>query len=116
MVSTWVGIISVVVATITLIWSVWKSSKKDSEGRIELQSKLEGRLQTVTDISLDTQKEVKLLREETKEQQISTAAMARDIKTLYHNDARLEKQLDTFVNMVDAINRLADAVAKEKGA
>lgn len=116
MVSTWVGIGSVVLAMLTLIWSVWRSSKKDNEGRIQMQSKLEEKLQTVTDISLGTQNEVKLLRKETNEQQVSTAAMARDIKTLYHNDARIEKQMEVFVDMVGAVNRLADAVAKEKGA
>ena len=114
MVSTWVGIGGVVLAMITLIWSVWSSSKKDNESRVQLQSKLEEKIQNLTDISLGTQNEVKLLRKETNEQQISTAEMARDIKTLYHNDARIEKQMEVVVDMVGAVNRLADAVAKRR--
>lgn len=110
--SGWVGIASVVLAFGSLVFSIWMSSKKETTNQGKTQSKLE----QIDNNVEETKQEVKLLREENKKTAISTAAIERDIKTLYHNDARLEKQVEVFTGMVEAVNRLADAVAKEKGA
>ena len=75
------------------------------------QGNLVSQLQGISDTVQETRDDVKALREETQENRVAVATMGRDIKTLYNNQERMERQVDTAMNLAQAVNRLADAVA-----
>lgn len=103
----WISLGGVLVAAAALIVTMLYNRSKEQQNQGNLVSQLQG----ISDTVQETRDDVKALREETQENRVAVATMGRDIKTLYNNQERMERQVDTAMNLAQAVNRLADAVA-----
>lgn len=103
----WISLGGVLVAAAALIVTMLYNRSKEQKNQGNLVSQLQG----ISDTVQETRDDVKALREETQENRVAVATMGRDIKTLYNNQERMERQVDTAMNLAQAVNRLADAVA-----
>ena len=103
----WISLGGVLVAAAALIVTMLYNRSKEQKNQGNLVSQLQG----ISDTVQETRDDVKALREETQENRVAVATMGRDIKTLYNNKERMERQVDTAMNLAQAVNRLADAVA-----
>lgn len=103
----WISLGGVLVAAAALIVTMLYNRSKEQKNQGNLVSQLKG----ISDTVQETRDDVKALREETQENRVAVATMGRDIKTLYNNQERMERQVDTAMNLAQAVNRLADAVA-----
>ena len=103
----WISLGGVLVAAAALIVTMLYNWSKEQKNQGNLVSQLQG----ISDTVQETRDDVKALREETQENRVAVATMGRDIKTLYNNQERMERQVDTAMNLAQAVNRLADAVA-----
>ena len=103
----WISLGGVLVAAAALIVTMLYNRSKEHKNQGNLVSQLQG----ISDTVQETRDDVKALREETQENRVAVATMGRDIKTLYNNQERMERQVDTAMNLAQAVNRLADAVA-----
>lgn len=103
----WISLGGVLVAAAALIVTMLYNRSKEQKNLGNLVSQLQG----ISDTVQETRDDVKALREETQENRVAVATMGRDIKTLYNNQERMERQVDTAMNLAQAVNRLADAVA-----
>lgn len=105
----WIAAASAFASVAGLIWTVNRNSRKDNQESGEMKATLDAIRKDVS----ETKTDVKNMREEAQKQQVSVASMARDIKTLYNNDARLEKQVESYMDMAQAVKQLADAVSRK---
>ena len=103
----WISLGGVLVAAAALIVTMLYNRSKEQQNQGNLVSQLQG----ISDTVQETRDDVKALREETQANRVAVATMGRDIKTLYNNQERMERQVDTAMNLAQAVNRLADAVA-----
>ena len=103
----WISLGGVLVAAAALIVTMLYNRSKEQKNQGNLVSQLQG----ISDTVQETRDDVKALREETQENRVAVATMGRDIKTLYNNQERMERQVDTAMNLAQAVNRLADAGA-----
>lgn len=106
-VNEWISMGGVLVAAASMIGTILYNRGKEQKNSGELKSQLQGISETVQ----ETRNDVKALRDETQKNHVAVATMSRDIKTLYNNQERLERQVDTAMNLAQAVSRLADAVA-----